>query len=461
MDKIYLLIILDGARFDVFKELYKKGELKFLKTVTSDKGFYKAVSTFPSTTGPAHLPVLTGKSPGECNIPGIRWFDRKIYSSNKFSIKKYRSYVGFGAYLIDYDIDGKVQTIFSFFKNPSGVFSAINRGIRLSQRLGYFSRAYLTPYARLNGNWEDADLTVRDYVKKGIEKDSDFIHALFPSVDELSHHSHPFADKVIEAYIRFDHIMKDLFNFTARVKPFTEIKFCIVSDHGLTKTHTHLDLDQLIENKIHKKTFYYPKTFRAWRNPEIINMISGNGMSHIYIKGKQGWKETLSIDEIIDSGIVDILLEREEIDLVILKKNSKSGIVFSIKGKGEIGLNEKGFFYYRKLEGDPLEAGNNLKDNKNGILLKTHKTNYPDSVYAITQLLYSSRTGDIMVSAKPGYDLRAGHLEIPEHLSTHGSLYKEHMLVPVLTNIEYSSSEVIRTSECFDMILKDAGKYKE
>lgn len=454
---LYLLIILDGARYDVFRELYSSGELRFLCSETKPEQFRMAISTFPTTTGPAHLPMLTGKPPGMCNIPGIRWFDRHRFAKKFFSFKKYRSYVGFGAYLLDYDIDPNVKTIFSYFKRPAGVFSSLNRGIKFIRRFGYLSRAYLTPYARLNGHWEKADFKVFELIKKAIAGGSDFIHAVFPSIDELSHHSSPFSDMVYEVYIRFDRIMKSIFDFAASISPNIFIKFCILSDHGLTRTYTHLDLDRFIENKIHKKVFYYPKVFKAWTGPEVINMISGNGMSHIYIKGKKGWEHTPDYDEIMGTGIVEALLEREEIEHVIVRKNSNQAHIYSKNGSGEVGLRGN-TYYYKPLKGDPLLHSHPVEGSPSEVLKKTQNSIFPDSIYAILQLLQSPRCGDIIVTSKPGYDLRAGHFEIPEHLSSHGSFHRDHILVPFLTNIEYNLPEILRTSESYYLILKDAKK---
>jgi len=45
----------------------------------------------------------------------------------------------------------------------------------------------------------------------------------------------------------------------------------------------------------------------------------------------------------------------------------------------------------------------------------------------------SSRSGDIILSATPGWDFRSRYEPIP-HRSAHGALHRDHMLVPLLTN---------------------------
>jgi predicted AlkP superfamily pyrophosphatase or phosphodiesterase len=75
-----LTLLADGARADLFEGLLAAGELPNIQRHVIDRGAYRrATSTFTSTTGPAHLPFLTGCYPGTANVPGYRWFDRAAY----------------------------------------------------------------------------------------------------------------------------------------------------------------------------------------------------------------------------------------------------------------------------------------------------------------------------------------------------------------------------------------------
>ncbi len=447
-----LLIVLDGARYDLFCEFFAAGKLPHLKKEASTAEPLLGITTFPSTTGPAHLPMLTGCFPGRCNVPGIRWFNREVFSRKKVSFVKYRSYVGFGAFLIDVDLARDVPLIYDHFNRPFTVFASVNRGVPVKYRLGYFIRVYLTPYGRLTGEWLKTDERAAAYVVQAIKRGADFVHAVFPAVDELSHHSHPFSDKVKHAYENFDTLFGRILT-EARREGYANVKFAVTSDHGLTHTHTHLDLDRLLE-KSFEGVFYYPKTFRAWRNPKIINMISGNGMSHIYLRGSNGWNSPPSPTEIKSSGIVELLLEREEVDQVLVRSGRDRLTVFSREGCAEVGIKD-GRIIYRRIQGDPFRLGKNVEASPEGILQETAWTEYPDAPFAAVQLLESSRCGDVLVTAKPGYDLRAAEFEIPEHLATHGSLHREHMHVPVVTNLDTGSRRVIRTAEIYNLLTSE------
>ena len=53
----------------------------------------------------------------------------------------------------------------------------------------------------------------------------------------------------------------------------------------------------------------------------------------------------------------------------------------------------------------------------------------PDACLQLAQLFRAERSGDIVVSARRGYDLRA-RWEVPEHHSTHGALFRPRCTCP-------------------------------
>jgi hypothetical protein len=88
-------------------------------------------------------------------------------------------------------------------------------------------------------------------------------------------------------------------------------------------------------------------------------------------------------------------------------------------------------------------------------LANSFNTEYPDALLQIIQLLEAPRTGDLVLSAAPGYDLRARH-ENPEHRSSHGALFRDHMLVPLVMNAKVNK-EYLRTVDIFPTILSALG----
>src|SRR3989338_7020903 len=96
-----ILFLADGARPDVLQDELKKGHLPNLAHHFAEKGVFPSmVTAFPSPTGPAYLPYLTGLHPGPCNVPGIRWFDKDHYAKHGWGFKSFRSYVGLETMLL-------------------------------------------------------------------------------------------------------------------------------------------------------------------------------------------------------------------------------------------------------------------------------------------------------------------------------------------------------------------------
>ena len=73
-----VIVLIDGARVDVLRDLLHRGHLPNLaRWVIETGGLRTGTTVFPSTTGVAYIPFLFGRYPGSVDIPGIRWLDRR------------------------------------------------------------------------------------------------------------------------------------------------------------------------------------------------------------------------------------------------------------------------------------------------------------------------------------------------------------------------------------------------
>ena len=133
--------------------------------------------------------------------------------------------------------------------------------------------------------------------------------------------------------------------------------------------------------------------------------------------------------------------------------------ILGVKGpSGEIRLRfyEEGLSKIDILGANPLgfaaDGGRIKADDLTRISLDT---SYPDSPAQLEQLFRSDRTGDLVVFAREGFDLRKRY-EWPEHRSSHGSLHKSHMEVPICTNAPLAS-KWCRTIDVFPTILRLLG----
>lgn len=181
-------------------------------------------------------------------------------------------------------------------------------------------------------------------------------------------------------------------------------------------------------------------------------------MTHLYFKNGSDWGATTSRTEIekIDPKFFGDLLKEEAIDL-IFARNQNGGIdILSKRGEASLELGDAKVHYQIKTS-CPFGYQNLAGDlSPQQILASTIDSNYPDAPWQIAALFKSSRTGDVVLSATPGFDLRLKH-EIPEHKGSHGSIHQEHMIVPVVTNAKLESRHC-RTTDLFPTLLKLMGR---
>lgn len=450
-----IFILADGARADIFEFLLNRGDLPNIARHIVDQGDYvNGVTVFPSTTGPAYLPYLLGKYPGRCNLPGIRWFDRTVYNNKRISLNRFRSYIGLETYLINRDIDyDGVPTLFEHFPDSISILNEITKGVSFSGDRTRFRKIYYKMKSHFTGNCDEVDDVAARFLLSSLDSSPQFVFAVFLGIDTYSHQLHPFHGAVIDSYLRIDNYVGQIADKLRRQGRLDQTLIVLGSDHGLTSTHTHFDSLGFM-TKMGYKTLYYPNVFRHLLNADAANMVSGNSMAHMYFKNNNGWNERTGIEEL--ENVVGMLLERREVDLVMGKGNNGEVVIRNNTGEARTWM-DGNRIHYSKKSGDPLglDLDDTVMDSEKQ-LERTFDSNYPDSLLQINQLFESRRTGDIVISARRGYDLRARH-EKPEHCSSHGSLDAEHMKVPVAINRKLNRN-FVRTVDIYPTILKYFGK---
>ena len=113
-------------------------------------------------------------------------------------------------------------------------------------------------------------------------------------------------------------------------------------------------------------------------------------------------------------------------------------------------------FSYEFTGTDPLGYGIHYKNlSSREALRETYNSPYPDGIVQLWQIFKSERTGDLVLSAESGYDLRARY-EVPEHHATHGALIAEHLHIPLATNYPIVEP-CIRSVDVFPTVLNLCG----
>ncbi len=431
-----VVVIVDGLPVDLLER--ELPSLPFLRERLPYGG--EAISCFPSTTGPAYFPFLAGATPGRANVPGIRWFDRTARTPSRFPHRGLRSYVGPDAGKLR--IDTGVTTLFARHAWP--VSSPVNKD---SPKRRERSRDLVWALAHFLHTWEQADRRTAWKLGRGLGKGRPIVFSVFPSVDEFGHVYGLGDARSADALATIDRLL------AAKLEAFPG-DIVLSADHGLTETSTHLDLRALVEERV-GPTLAFPLI--GMPDPAAVVCESGNAMANVYLRGDTGWRERPSVERA--RALARELAGLDGIDSVAIRGAERdSAELRSRDGVGEVGfangtLWQRGPVFAEAFEGaSPQEA-----------LARSVASHRPDAAFALASVFASERTGDLLVSAAAGYDLRAAR-EWPEHRASHGALHRAHTLVPVRSSAPLPDRP-LRTLDLFAYTLAlagiDLGEYPE
>ncbi|MCZ6755311.1 MAG: hypothetical protein O7E49_08365, partial [Gemmatimonadetes bacterium] len=155
----------------------------------------------------------------------------------------------------------------------------------------------------------------------------------------------------------------------------------------------------------------------------------------------------------IPRDMVDHLANLQGVALVAAVEG-EDVVVVSASGRARI--TKKGdTIGYTPETGDALGYGPTPQHHdSDGWLRATIDSPHPDGPVQLLQLFGSHRTGDLIVSAEPGTDLRSDW-EVPEHKAGHGSLAADQMLCLAAFNRPVAGP--IRAVDVFPMALHHLG----
>ncbi|HEX9383407.1 MAG TPA: alkaline phosphatase family protein [Gemmatimonadaceae bacterium] len=427
------MIIADGVRPDSLAHSIDSGHLPALAALREEGQLSTITSAFPSVTGPAYAPFLMGRYPGSIGLPGLRWYDRsrRVAKLSGHS----RSYVGAEMRLVDRDIDRASPTIFELAKPGLGALSVIWRGLRRRERIGqsaaFVARAAATHFRGNVRGWLAIDRQVGEEAARRLRTQRvRFAFIALTGIDKTSHAKGHDARIVIDAMRIVDDTVAQIRSDAERDGRWKKLHLWVGSDHGHSPVREHEDLVALISGWGYT-TLAHPWAFNA--SADVAVMVSGNAMTHLYLDLEQKtrpWWPSLG-DKWND--LADSLLTRESVDLLILPTSAASCEIRA-RGRGSATLTwVESRYSYSPNSGDPLGIGvqDSLDDGE--AYDATIASDYPDALVQIAHLIASPRCGDIVLSAARDWDYRARYEPIP-HVSSHGALHREHMLVPLLLN---------------------------
>ncbi len=443
-------MLLDGARPDVFADLTARGDLPHVsRHVLEPGGVVPATTVFPSTTGVAYLPILTGCFPGTLNVPGIRWLDRRYYNGAWWRDRHHvRSYCGYQAGMLNADVPREIVSLFDLEPDAVALCSPFVRGLRPEAihlpkaRAFWGSVAHYVPSA-----YRKLDALVSRRLALVPRTRPRLVFAVFPGLDGLAHHLDPWHPDVLDLYRQFDAAVG---RYAANGGFDGDHLAIVLSDHGMSRVDLHIDLDAELE-ALGLRALSHPLIWR--RDPKVAVMVSGNASAQIYLDPAVSRRERWDLSAIesgdapgIPRDLPDLLAQVAGVSLVALMDGAEL-VVFSRHGRARLAEVDDGLIRYAPETGDVLGLGASptLRDDRDW-LTHSYDGPYPDAPIQLLQLFRSPRAGDIAVVAEPGADLRDGW-EIPAHRSGHGSLIAAHMRCLMALNQPVSG--ILRTADAF------------
>ncbi|MEP7345591.1 MAG: alkaline phosphatase family protein [Gemmatimonadaceae bacterium] len=428
-----VILVADGARPDTLAEAIARGDLPAMASLAREGSLSTIAAAFPSVTGVGYAPFLLGRYPGAVGLPGLRWFDRTRGARTYFGSS--RSYVGPEIRLVDSDLYANAPTIFELAPSSLGALSVIRRGLprahRMGQGLSFAVRTAITHFRGDIPGWLAIDRAMSaNLVRRLRTQQPAFTFAAFLGVDKTSHARGHASPSVVDALRIVDDCAAEIRRDAERDGRWEEMHLWIVSDHGHSPVRSHDDLATWARG-LGLTTRAHP--WIMGRGTDIAVMPSGNAMAHLYLelarRSRPMWGELAPRWE----PVVEALMTRPSVDLIILTHSPTEFEVRSPRA-GSARIVRRGDLYsYLPVSGDPLgtEAVEDVCADR--ALEATLSSDYPDGIVQIASLAGSSRSGEIIVSARRSWDFRAHYEPIP-HVSSHGALHREHMLVPLLTN---------------------------
>jgi arylsulfatase A-like enzyme len=365
-----------------------------------------------------------------------------------------------GSYLMDRDLAKEARTLFELLPPASNIFSGISRGTGVFRNAAYFSRIPHAYRFFRTGDWAPIDRAGRQYLLAAAARRERFTFHTTLSVDEYSHQHGPFSDRVLDAYRAFDKVLGEFRQSLAERGTLDRTLLCLSADHGHTEVTRHLDFEGFFEAR-GLRAFYFPYRPDRFFRCDAAVMVGGNAMAHVYLRGKHGWAERPDGDELLAEhpGLVDDLLARDEVQLVAWRSSQATGaiIVRTKAGEGQVRLIGDTVAYRPTRDADPFGyAPMPERQTRAELLARTAGTPYPDAPLQLAQLFESPRTGDLVVSAEPGCDLRV-RFERWTHRSCHGSLHRDHIQVPFACSHPLAAGP-FRTADVFPTILQGLGR---
>ena len=490
------IILIDGMAQDKFENALKDGHLPNLKSLMDEGTYVKnGIGSFPSMTGYAFYPFLTGIDAARSGILGLRWFDRSL------DIGNLRNYVGRTNVYMNHDVTDTIKNIFELSGDmyTGSINSYMNKGVDDSRMTGWAHTTAKFEGKSIFGPMRSIPIVGEELAKDHFQHESEVMKMAkdqllknpkvqwitLPSPD-ASHHVFGMTDTYSLLIKHIDGLIGQFKKTVDSLGQGESRMIAVVTDHGVSDVEKNLDIEPLAKEKIgldlirgnavNYRSMMLDTPLEDFVEKDGYWVINGNLSAYLYMRdpsksGAESWRKNLSYKDLIQYKKEDLTIDipkafadLEGIELVIFKKNESSIVVQNREGHAIITkIDDK--FKYQNITADPLEYDIiNLSDTlltKDEWLALTIDSNYPDAIYRLSSLMSAPNIGDLVITSEEGYDLAKNYeVIVNDYKGGHGGLRSGQLRVPYIIYIPglaQNTIEYTRAEDVGNMIINWLG----
>lgn len=424
------------------------------------------IASFPSMTGYGFYPFITGEDAAVSGILGLRWLDRDRQAG------AFRNYVGRTYVRMSEDLNAKPRTIFEVAGDqPSWSFNSyMNRGVREREMAGvrfsfskfreawWLGRLLASLPGDLMPSFERTDAEMIEAAVVNMAKAPKVQWLTFTSPDGYAH-VHGLGKGYVDRLHEVDAAIGRYREASRAAGQESDRVYAVLTDHGLAQVDINVDLMTSLKERLDLNIYRGDATnltsseldmpMSAFADKDGAVAINGNASAHLYFR-RSGteFHQPFLADELkafvspVRGGaavdVVESLRKLHGIELVIARADANTVLVMDEVSEGLI-TRQGGRYAYVARGADPLhfldvpEASALMDGNLHTAdewLTASLNTHYPDAIYRLGVLFAQADTGDIVVTAKAGYDLVSDYeMVVGAYRGGHGGLRDDQMRV--------------------------------
>ena len=465
------IILIDGLDQERFQNALQKGQLPHLEKLIENGTYVKnGISSFPSMTGYAFYPFITGHDAIESGIIGLRWFDRSR------DIGNLRNYVGRTNVWMNQDITDTIKTFFELSGDQytTSINSYMNKGVADARMTGWThttakfeGKSFIGPLRsipfagkELAKNHYQHESEVMQMAADQLTKNPKVQWITLPSPD-ATFHVDGMTDYYDNLVIYIDSLIGNYQNTIEQLGQSDTRMLAVITDHGVASVDTNIDflkvakdkmgLDLTRGNAVNYRSMQLKEPLTEFIDKDGYFVINGNLSAMLYMRdpnkfGAESWRSNLPPLQLNKfnhkTGLIDLAQKISQItgiEFTIYRRNEKSIFIRSKGGLSYITKSEDKY-KYTSLEGDPLGYKElDLTDTfytADEWLSKTINTDYPDAVYRLYAVMNTPEVGDFLLTSEEGYDFAKDYEAIVgNYRGGHGGIKANQLRVPYIISI--------------------------